>query len=867
MMYQNNHDRSTGYQVGKATGNNHFGNVYNYRNNPQSSIPNNIPYRGVANFVGRDQQLKDLHDKLQPNQRSAFLAVAGMGGVGKTQLAVQYAQQYKDNYLGGLCWLDARKPDLATEIIEFARLCMNLEAPQTLLSAEKQAKWCWNAWEPPAGRVLVVLDNVDDLGDWQKCHQLLPKNNRFCVLITTRLRNLGADVEEVNLEKLSPENALKLLRDLLGKQDRRVERELETAKNLCKWLGYLPLGLQVVGANLREDPDLSLKEILEQLPTQETSQLQAPFALSWQKLDPMTRSVGELLSLFAPDIIPWNLVESVSERLNWAKTYVDKARKQLYQRYLIEREAEGEGCYKIHPLIKEFLRGKLVNSNTANYLKKTFAAALVEIAQKIPDSLTLEDITLVQLEIPHLAEVATDMITAVRDEDLIWPFVGLGRFYEGQGLYTLAEPWYQQCLSQVQDRLGDNHPDVAASLNNLAEFYRSQGRYDEAEPLFLQALELRKRLLGDNHPDVATSLNNLANLYSDQGRYDEAEPLYLQDLELSKRLLGDNHPDVATSLNNLAALYKSQGRYDEAEPLYLQALELRQRLLGDNHPDVANSLNNLANLYSDQGRYDQAEPLYLQALELRKRLLGDNHPDVATSLNNLAELYYSQGRYDQAEPLYLQALELRKHLLGDNHPDVANSLNNLAALYYSQGRYDQAEPLYLQALELRKRLLGDNHPSVATSLNNLAYLYDSQGRYDEAEPLYLQALSLHKRLLGDNHPSVATSLNNLALLYKSQGRYDQAEPLYLQALELRKHLLGDNHPHVATSLNNLALLYYSQGKYDQAEPLYLQALEIAQRVLGDNHPNTVTFRQNLEIARSNISFSNSWLGKFSKFFQ
>ena len=489
-----------------------------------------------------------------------------------------------------------------------------------------------------------------------------------------------AALVKIDLDELLPNDALNLLIALLGENDRRVQREPQTAANLCKWLGYLPLGLQLVGAYLAEDPNLSLAEILQRLPAQQKSQLEAVFELSWQELDYMTQCVGELLSLFAPDIIPWQIVESVSQQLNWVKADVDEARKQLYKRHLIQSVAEGESCYKIHPLIREFLQGKLLGLNTADDLKKAFAAALVEIAQKIPQSLTLEDIKSVQLAILHLTEVAQNLIDAVQDENLFWVFNGLGKFYEGQGLYTLAAPWYEQGLSTVQTRLGKEHLNFASSLNNLAYLYYSQGRYDQAEPLFLQALELFKRLLGDAHLSVAISLNNLALLYKSQGRYDQAEPLFLQALELRKRLLGEAHPSVATGLNNLAYLYYSQGRYDQAEPLFLQALELCKRLLGEAHPHVAASLNNLASIYKSQGRYDQAEPLYLQALELYKRLLGEAHPDVAASLNNLAGLYNFQGRYDQAEPLYLQALEISQQVFGVNHPNTVTVRQNLENL-------------------------------------------------------------------------------------------------------------------------------------------------------------------------------------------
>jgi CHAT domain-containing protein/tetratricopeptide (TPR) repeat protein len=420
------------------------------------------------------------------------------------------------------------------------------------------------------------------------------------------------------------------------------------------------------------------------------------------------------------------------------------------------------------------------------------------------------------------------------------------KLYE-QGRYNEAIPLAERALAIRQQVLGQEHLDVATSLNNLALLYSRQGRYSEAEPLYQQALQMRKKLLGDEHRLVATSLNNLAFLYSRQGRYSETEPLYQQALQMRKKLLGDEHPDVATSLNNLALLYSRQGRYSEAEPLYQQALQMRKKLLGDEHRLVATSLNNLAGLYESQGRYSEAEPLYQQALQMRKKLLGDEHPLVVFSLNNLALLYSRQGRYSEAEPLYQQALQMSKKLLGDEHPDVATSLNNLAFLYKSQGRYSEVEPLYQQALQMRKKLLGDEHPDVATSLNNLALLYSRQGRYSEAEPLYQQALQMRKKLLGDEHPDVATSLNNLAFLYESQGRYSEAEPLYQQALQIYKKLLDDEHPSVATSLNNLAFLYESQGRYSEAEPLYQQALQMRKKLLGDEHPSVATSLNNLAI--------------------
>jgi tetratricopeptide (TPR) repeat protein len=786
-----------------------------------------------------------------------------MGGIGKTELARQFGwQQWREKaYPGGICWLNVatRQPvDIGTDILDFARVHLKLTLPDEG-ELDIKIRYCWQNWL--AGNVLIIFD---DVRDYQQIKDYLPpqEEKRFQVLITTRKEYLSATIATFRVEVLKEEDALDLLRSYF--RDNRIDTQIEEAKLLCQDLGYLPLALELVARLLvrRQDWKISKirqklaengleEQILEKNPkfhgemTAERG-LKAAFNLSWEELnsEPNAQILALYLSLFALAPFPKGMILDLFPDED-GDTVEEWLTDSLVHLSLVQDK--GDGWYEIHPLLRRYFRDKLEASPHAEPAKRRYCGIMSKKSAEMPQNVTVEIVEDFKPFLLHLQASVGEYPEYIADEDLLWSYTGLALYYYGQGLYAIAEPYYQACLTATRTRLGDNHPDVAASLNNLALLYRSQGRYPEAEPLLLEALDLSKQLLGDNHPDVAASLNNLAALYKSQGRYPEAEPLYLEALDLYKRLLGDNHPSVATSLNNLANLYQSQGRYPEAEPLLLQALDLIKQLLGDNHPDVATSLNNLAQLYQSQGRYTEAEPLYLEALDLIKQLLGDNHPLVAASLNNLALLYRSQGRYPEAEPLYLEALDLRKRLLGDNHPDVATSLNNLAYLYYSQGRYPEAEPLYLEALDLKKQLLGDNHPGVATSLNNLAGLYEFQGRYPEAEPLYLQALDLRKQLLGDNHPDVAASLNNLAQLYRSQGRYPEAEPLYLEALDLRKRLLGDNHPDVASSLNNLAGLYYSQGRYPEAEPLYSKALQICEQSLGIAHPTTMTVRGNYAI--------------------
>jgi tetratricopeptide (TPR) repeat protein len=604
------------------------------------TTPHNIPQSSTPKaFLGREQALNDLHNRLQQNKQVAITAVQGMGGIGKTELAIQYAFSNLEAYPGGIVWVNARADDIGIQMLVFAEINLDLSLPDDL-KLEDRVALCWNRWRTE-GEVLAVFDDVRDFSRVQPF--LPPQPSRFKVLVTTRLRLRNAD--KLSIDVLDERSSLQLLREWIGRD--RVDREKKHAKDLCRSLGYLPLALQLVG-NYLERRKISLPDMIDRLSEKglEHQSLEVPqtdrvrglniergvkaaFELSWADLSEKARQLGYVLSLFAQAPIQWALLKKVipSERLE----ETEDACVELLGAHLLQ----GDDPYLLHQLTREFFREKLDRWKDANQLKKEFASAMAQAASRIPQSITIKQVEELTFDIPHISEVADTLRNSLSDEDLDWPFIGLGRFYQGQGLYPQAEPWFEKCLEVCQNRLGDEHPYVAASLNNLAELYYAQGRYEEAEPLFLRALKISEKVLGPEHPDVATSLNNLAALYHAQGRYEEAEPLYLRALKIIEKVLGPEHPDVATSLNNLAGLYRVQGRYEEAEPLYLRALNIREKVLGPEHPSVATSLNNLALLYDAQGRYEEAEPLYLRALKISEKMLGPEHPTTKTIRGNL----------------------------------------------------------------------------------------------------------------------------------------------------------------------------------------------------------------------------------------
>ncbi len=762
----------------------------------QTGIPANLPYSGVVEFVGRDAVMSQLHQMLQQGHRVAVSAIAGMGGVGKTELALQYALKYQPTYQAGICWLSARGVDVGTQIVQFGRSLLDLNPPEDVELLE-QVTFCWRHWQ--AGEVLLVFDNVTD---YAAIKPYLPPStaSRFKVLITTRLR-LGASVNQLELEVLDESAALALLESLVGSE--RIQTERDCAQQLGAQLGYLPLGLELVGRYLARKPDLSLAAMQQRLQSKRLaaralrqtdddmtarSGVAAAFELSWETLSENAKSLGYLLSLFAAAPILWSLVELCLADQD-PEDLEEVRDSELLNLHLLQRT--NPETYRLHPLIRDFFQTKLAQSPHPDALKQQYCQVMAEVARLVSEEPTRQQILAVALAIPHVEEVATQLQDWLNNEDLIAPYEGLGNFYKGLGNYTLTEHWYGQCCLVSETRLGANHLDTATCLNAMAMLYVYQRRYSEAESLFQRSLTIREQQLGIAHPDVATSLNNLATLYSQQERYGEAELLFQHTLKLLVQQLGSDHLLVAMGHDNLATLYQHQERYSESEALYQKSLTILRQQLGDDHLDVAICLNNLAGLYRKQGRYSEAEQAFQRSLAIREQQFGSDHPHVATCLCNLADFYYAQGRYSEAEPLYQRSLRMIEKL-GADHPDVANIVNNLAVLYYEQGRYNEAEPFCRRSLRMSEEL-GADYPDEANSLYNLAKLRREQGYYSEAEFFLQKALNILKQTHGDTHPDIGLVLVHLAKLRSAEGQNTAAETLYSEALEIFERLLGAEH--------------------------------------------------------------------------
>jgi serine/threonine protein kinase len=426
--------------------------------------------------------------------------------------------------------------------------------------------------------------------------------------------------------------------------------------------------------------------------------------------------------------------------------------------------------------------------------------------------------------------------------------VTLGASLVGLGEASLAVEVFQKALATRKAKLGPDHPDTLASMDNLACAYLTSGQLAAAVPLFEETLVKRKARLGSDHSDTLGSMNNLAEAYEVNGQLGKAMPLFEETLEKSKAKLGLDHPDTLDSMHNLAAAYWRNGELAKAVPLHEETLEKRKARLGHDHPHTLLSMIGLAVAYHDSGQLAKAVPLYEETLVKRKAKLGPDHPDTLISMNNLALAYADIGKLAKAVPLFEETLEKRKAKLGPDHPHTLSSMNALAGAYQASDELAKAVPLFEETLEKRKAKLGPDHPDTVKSVGNLAGAYRDSGQLDRAVPLFEETLERMKAKLGPDHPDTLKSMGNLAGAYLATGQLAKAVPLFEETLEKTKAELGLDHPDTLISMNNLAKVYLDSGQLAKALPLLEETMEKMKAKFGPDHPHTLKCMNNLGLA-------------------
>jgi tetratricopeptide (TPR) repeat protein/transcriptional regulator with XRE-family HTH domain len=768
-----------------------------------------VPYLRNPHFTGREDLLEQLTQRLSPQEsasgnicRAALTqpqAIKGLGGIGKTQIAVEYTYRAREQgRYTHFFWVNAANEEaIITSFLALADLLPDFPAGEEkdrrklIAAIHYWLQECRDPW-------LLIVDNADDPTLIQP---YLPQQGLGSILLTTRVTAVGWLATPLEVEQMGLMEGTRFLLHRTRCLSTTDDEESNEASNVVIALDGFPLALDQAGAYIEETGCsfgnyLQLYEqhrgkMLARRGKQATNypdSVATTWSLSFQQIEQDHPAAAELLRLCAylsPDHIPEELL------------------------------IQGAAYWPVQ------LQQAVTDSFTFNELLETLLAfSLVKrLAHKRLLSLhrLVQAVQMDRMDSEEQCQWAQRVVYAVnalfpadaREPDA-WPE---------------AWPLCLRYLEQVQacDRLIQRYclqqPEAADLLERAGIYLREHASYSLAESLFKRGLAIAEQQSGPQHLLVASLLNNLGSLYREQGKYKQAEPLHQRSAHIREQVLGPHHPLLASPLNNLGILYWWQGKYEQAEFLLQRALSIREQALGPSHSQVALLLNNLGILYDEQGKYDLAEPLLQRALSIWEQTLGPHHPQLALALENLGILYYELGKHEQAEPLYQRALDIREKALGPHHPQLASTLNNLGILYDEQGKHEQAEPLLQRALSIWEQALGPHHPQLAHALSSLANLSRNQGWYEQAELLYLRALAIRQKHLGPQHIEFAETLQDLARLREIQQQRNEALPLYQQALAIREQVLGAEHPKALDTCQRLYSVLQALGKAEEAAVL------------------------------------------------
>ena len=854
---------------------------------------------------GRDGLLGELRRAFRPYpwRASRAFVIAGMGGLGKSTVALTAARMAKER--GYHVWW-VRAADTASLTSGMLEVLRELGAPESVIAPVREGArtasaraWEFLSGEHVAGkRWLLVFDGADHPAVLAGPDETTPADGtgwlRPCpagmVIVTTRSRDpqiWGSWVALRELKQLDEEAGAEVLQDLAPQVTDPDGRE---ARSLSRRLGGLPLALHLAGSYLgsrvarwstfadyhRALDGVELSEALADLDepgADSRDTVQRTWDLSLNALSaggrPQARPLLLVLSCFAPatPIPAWllhppplaNLLadQAASASHGAGTDDQDAARRVLHDGLqglastgLIESSSAGLHAVAVHPVVADANRSRLSTMTAADRAAvQDTAVAQLEAGARRLDATSPSSWPTWRLLVPHVSAaidlLADDLGPGVLARLLAVAAAGTEALL-ASGRLAAAERIAQDSVAAAAFLARDD-PAAMTARASLARTLLRRGRSGEAEAFYRELLADRSRILGDEHPDTLATRHDLAAAIGWQGRYGEAEQLYRRVLEDDYRRLGAGHHNTLAARHNLARLIGLQGRYPEAEALARQVLADQCRLLGDDHPDVLATRQNLAKIIGRRGRYAEAERMYREVLEQRRQVLGSNHPDTLSTRHNLARLIGLQGRYAEAEQLCHRVLEDRRRLLGDDHPDNLATRHRLAQMLSLQGRYADAEPIFRQVLEARRQRLGDDHPDTLATGHRLAWLMGRRGRYVEALEMASQVLGGRRNILGDDHPDTLAARETLAWLMGLRGKLGEAEEICRGVLADRSRILGDDHPDTLTTMDTLAWLTELTSRHADAERQYRDVLARRLRVLGSNHPDTLTVRQ--QVAR------------------
>jgi tetratricopeptide (TPR) repeat protein len=733
--------------------------------------PRWLPDQGLGwpRFVDRLPELWQLHTKLHPETtrltvpRSgpAVALVQGLGGVGKTLLALEYALRFGAAYPGGVFWLraygshqDQGRPATFQELtanfneqvrkiaegLELSVADRNPQEVRAILAAKLHERGQPCLW---------VVDDLPDGLDVPQVQSLLAPDPVACTLLTTRSRRYDAPAR-VDLDVLPPDDALALL---TSHRPAPTEHERTEAGLLVADLGRHALAVEIAGAALRVQAGLMsfaqfraalrdtsrdelelAAELAEALPGGHEASIAATLRRSLRSLGPAGSDVLRLAAVLATAPVPLRLIAAVLQQADGLDEQVarDHATSGIHQAEMLSLatqtglgvdpdtpgEPAGEVRWEVHALVARTVRLSDPQPQRSQVLR---AAAVAVLTQELAAIVNARAHAALREVVPHARELALHPATPAEAKLL----GSVARYDYERGHLRAAQLGYQQQRDALRQLFGPEHPDTLRSMSNLADTLRAQGELAGAFKLHEQVLGARWRLLGLKHPDTLSSTSHLANTLYDLGVLDGARDLHRQVLDVRRQLLGPEHPDTLSSMSNLAETLRALGKPPEvlyeALKLHQQVLNARRRL-DPEHLETLTAMNNLAATLQDLGDLAGARDLFQQVVAVNRRLLGAEHPDTLRSINNLAMTLLALEDLAGARELQEEAVNAYRRLFGPEHSHTVASMHNLATTLYALGLGELvgAHDLLQQVVIVRLRRFGPEHPATRTAAHDLA---------------------------------------------------------------------------------------------------------------------------------------------------
>ncbi len=661
-----------------------------------------VPYRQNLFFTAREAILAQLYSMYATKATPGLpLALSGLGGVGKTQTALEYAYRYRHEYQI-VVWVQA----YSREVLEadFAALAPLFNLPEQQEQDQQKVIQAVKQWFSSLTRWLLIFDNVDDL---HILDGFLPSPARGHILLTTHSQATGVIAQAIEMQAMTlDEGAFFLLRrakliPLHASQTDVVEESLQLAGQISQTLGGLPLALDQAGAYIEETACslahwLSLyrdqREVFLQRRGEIIGNHPTSVASTWllalekiQRVNPAAIELLHFLAFLAPDAIPQEVITAtalvpgpLSPSFATEPVQFDRAIKDLRAFSLVRRNAE-TNMLSIHRLVQLVLRAQCDTET-----QRLWAEYTVRVLNKVFPDGSFETWSLCE----HLLPQAFAAIELIEQGQMVFREAAqllhrVGGYLRQRARYTSVERFYQHALSILEQRYEEEQLEIALLLNSWGELYFHLGKPTLAETYFQRALALRKKLLEPSHPEIAQSLHNLGMIYVDLKQFALAEEYYQQALSIREQMMGIvgiGPSKLAESLGELGYLYWQQDNYNLSEQFFQRALTLHEQMLGAEHPRVGVDILNMAAVYRQQGKYHDAEHMYLRAISLWKCTQGPEDPDVAYAQSGLAKLYLLQERFSEAKLLYQQAYIILEKALGPDHPKAVSVQQQITQL-------------------------------------------------------------------------------------------------------------------------------------------------------------------------------------------